>query len=214
MQAGAYGGSRHGVADSLTNEQYADAAARAMAQLNMGGYTEGLGLIQGDRSAQMAAQQANMGRDLSLAGSNAQLGTQVNLANAGAQNQWDQYSAGLQQQANMTNAQLAQQASQQNAANYLQGRGQNITENLGIGGLLGQQQGQNLNYALGYGNLNLNALQTGANILGQSSAADWFSTMNAGNVVGQPGGNTTTSPGSSPMNNFLGGAMVGWGITR
>lgn len=44
--AGAFGGSRHGVAEALTNEAFANTGADAFANLNMQGYNNALGAAQ------------------------------------------------------------------------------------------------------------------------------------------------------------------------
>lgn len=50
-QAGAYGGSRHGVADSLTNESFQRTGASTLANLNQQGFNTAAGLAQSDQNA-------------------------------------------------------------------------------------------------------------------------------------------------------------------
>ena len=61
--AGAFGGSRHGVAEALTNEGFAQQGANAFGQLNHQGFNTALGAAQNQQGMQMAgsAQMANMG---------------------------------------------------------------------------------------------------------------------------------------------------------
>lgn len=53
--AGAFGGSRHGVAESLTNEAFARQGADAFANLNMQGYNNALNAAQQQQGTQLAA---------------------------------------------------------------------------------------------------------------------------------------------------------------
>lgn len=56
-QAGAYGGSRHGVADSLTNEAAQRTGASTLANLNAQGFNTAAGLAQNDASRQLQSAQ-------------------------------------------------------------------------------------------------------------------------------------------------------------
>lgn len=60
--AHAFGGSRHGVADSLTNEAYDRTAASTLANLNSLGFDKAAGLAQGEAGTKLAAagQQGNL----------------------------------------------------------------------------------------------------------------------------------------------------------
>lgn len=57
--AGAFGGSRQGVAEALTNEGYARQAAQTAANLRQQGFQTALGASQTDVANQLAAQRAN-----------------------------------------------------------------------------------------------------------------------------------------------------------
>jgi len=59
--AGAYGGSRHGVADSLTNEAALRTEAQNAAQLRSAGYTQAAGQIAGDQNRAAGVSTANAG---------------------------------------------------------------------------------------------------------------------------------------------------------
>jgi len=53
--AGAFGGSRHGVAEALTNEAFARQGANAFSNLNMQGYNNALGAAQNQQTMQLGA---------------------------------------------------------------------------------------------------------------------------------------------------------------
>lgn len=67
LAAGAYGGSRHGVADAETNRAFADQAGQLAAGLNMQGFNTALGAAQQQQGVDLAAQQANQGANLDAA---------------------------------------------------------------------------------------------------------------------------------------------------
>lgn len=90
QRAGAFGGSRQGVAQALTNEAALREAARTAAGLRSEGFQFAAGMGQTDAARQLQAQAANQGVDISLEQANAQLRQQADLANqqaglAGAQ---------------------------------------------------------------------------------------------------------------------------------
>ena len=58
-QAGAWGGSRHGVADAETNRAFLDAAARASAGIRQQAWDDAYGRAEGDIGRQFAADQFN-----------------------------------------------------------------------------------------------------------------------------------------------------------
>jgi hypothetical protein len=84
QRAGAFGGSRQGVAEALTNEAALREAARTSAGLRSQGFEFAAGMGQTDAARQLQAQAANQGVDLSLEQANAQLRQQADLANQGA----------------------------------------------------------------------------------------------------------------------------------
>lgn len=65
--AGAWGGSRHGVADSLTNEAALRTAGDMEANLRSQAYDRAAGLFNQDRAAQMQADQFNAGTGMQAA---------------------------------------------------------------------------------------------------------------------------------------------------
>lgn len=94
--AGGYGGSRQGVAQGLTNNQFANQAANALSNLNLQGYNTALVAAENDANRALQAQEANQqagiaGQGVNLAGagllSNLAQNTQNNLASTGATQQ-------------------------------------------------------------------------------------------------------------------------------
>jgi hypothetical protein len=81
QRAGAFGGSRQGVAEALTNEAALREAGRTAAGLRSQGFEFAAGMGQTDAARQLQAQAANQGVDMSLEQANAQLRQQADLAN-------------------------------------------------------------------------------------------------------------------------------------
>ena len=79
--AGAFGGSRQGVAQALTNEAFARQAAQTSANLRQQGFGQATGLAQSDLNRQLQAQQLNQAAGLQGAGF--QLGAQSQLGGMG-----------------------------------------------------------------------------------------------------------------------------------
>lgn len=82
-QAGAFGGSRHGVAEALTNEAFARQGANTLANLNQQGFNTALGAAQAQQGLglQAAGQMGNLanlgfGFGQQIAGQQAQQGAQ------------------------------------------------------------------------------------------------------------------------------------------
>ena len=98
--ANAFGGARHGIAQSESNLGFADRAAAMSGQLRQQGYNQSQQMA---RQAQMANQQAQMAGQQQRMGSASQLG---NLANMG-------FGMGQQMNSQMQNQGLQQQAVQQ-----------------------------------------------------------------------------------------------------
>jgi hypothetical protein len=98
QRAGAFGGSRQGVAEALTNEAALREAARTAAGLRSEGFQFAAGMGQTDAARQLQAQAANQGVDMSLEQANAQLRQQADLANqaAGLQGSQQRMQAGAQ----------------------------------------------------------------------------------------------------------------------
>src|SRR5688500_1257648 len=102
-KAGAFGGSREGVADGLTNESYLRQAGDLSAQLRSQGFDKASALAEGEVQRGQAAEGQNQQRDLSLGTQNAGYRQQANLANAEATNARDQFNANLAGQVNLAN---------------------------------------------------------------------------------------------------------------
>ena len=98
QRAGAFGGSRQGVAEALTNEAALREAGRTAAGLRAQGFETAAGLGMQDAARQLQAQSANQGVDMSLEQANAQLRQNAMLANqqAGLQGAQQRMQAGAQ----------------------------------------------------------------------------------------------------------------------
>lgn len=98
QRAGAFGGSRQGVAEALTNEAALREAGRTAAGLRSQGFEFAAGMGQQDAARQLQAQASNQGVDMSLEQANAQLRQQADLANqqAGLQGSQQRMQAGAQ----------------------------------------------------------------------------------------------------------------------
>ena len=152
--AGAYGGSRQGVAEAEAAKNFMDSAGQLSAGLRSQGFNTAAGLGQGDAVGQNAARQFGAGSQNAAASQNSQLATQTALANAGAQNAALEASSTALNQAGQFNAQQANAVNQQNAAAQLAagqafGNLAGATQNLGmnqanaLAGIGQQQQGLN-----------------------------------------------------------------------
>jgi hypothetical protein len=115
QRAGAFGGSRQGVAESLTNEAALRQSANTAAQLRSQGFETAAGLGQQDAARALQAQMANQGVDMSLEQANAQLRQQVGLSNQEAINRRAMEQAGMSQQAGLFSATAQNQAAQRQA---------------------------------------------------------------------------------------------------
>jgi hypothetical protein len=91
-RAGAFGGSRQGVAEAETNRAFAEQAAQTAAQLRQAGFTQAAGMAESDLARQL----------------------QAGLANQEALNLASQFGAGAVNQAALANQQAAMQAQQLN----------------------------------------------------------------------------------------------------
>jgi hypothetical protein len=151
-QAGAFGGSRQGVADSLTNEAYGRTAAQTAAQLRAQGFDTAAGLLNTDINRGFQAQQANQGADLSVLGQNAGFGQQANLTNAGALNQGNQFNTGLLQDMSQANLNYGNQAQQFGASAQNQANAQNASALNQMGQFNAGQQQQANQFGAGVAN--------------------------------------------------------------
>ena len=80
-RAGAFGGSRQGVAESLTNEAFARQAAQTAAGLRQAGFTQAQQQAQQDLARQMQASQLNQATGLQASLANQATGLQAQTAN-------------------------------------------------------------------------------------------------------------------------------------
>jgi len=125
--AGAFGGSRHGVADAETNRNFYDVAGKTLTNLYSSGYDNALGLAGQDLARGFQAQTANQGVDATVAGRNADFTQQTGLANQNAANNMAQFNATLQQQAGMADAAAVNEASRYGADNDMRAQLANQT---------------------------------------------------------------------------------------
>lgn len=139
--SGAFGGDRHGVADSLTNEAYGRIMADNTAGLMMGGYNTAAGLMQSDYDRALQASLANQGVASSAALANAGYGQSAALANQGAALTQAGQNAGFQQQTNLANQQAGLTAGLANQNAGLDAAGQNLAATQTLGGLAMNQYG-------------------------------------------------------------------------
>jgi hypothetical protein len=130
-RAGAFGGSRHGVADAETNRAFADTAANTLNNI----YSQGFG------NAQQAAQ-FDIGNNLNAQGMNQQAGLSGAGLNLNASGLLGDL-AGQQQQMGQSDASFLNQFGQQAQQNAQQGLGANYSEFLRGQGA-NQQQISNL----------------------------------------------------------------------
>lgn len=125
---GAFGGTRQGVADALTNEAFQRTAANTLANLNNQGFNTAAGLLQNNQQMGLQAGGENLGALLSAAGQNAGFQQGSGLFNAGARNTASQF--------NLDNA-LKAGYFNQNATNTAQSLNNQAS---GLLGNLGSQQ--------------------------------------------------------------------------
>ena len=125
--AGAFGGSRHGVVDALTNSEFFRNAGNMAAGLRSQAFDNATGLAGQDLARGLQAQMANQGMDFSVGSLNAGFQQGANASNQAALNNMAQFNAGLGQQSMLANqaalnnmgqfnAGLAQQAGANNQA--------------------------------------------------------------------------------------------------
>lgn len=182
--AGAFGGSRHGVAEAQTNEAYARQSARTAADLRARGFDTAAALQQQDLNRSMQAQGMNQGADANLLGQAFGVSNQNALANQSANMQ-----AGLANQSaalarGQTNAQLGTQAGIANMQGRLQHAGLDQRAQMA-------NQDANLRAALanqGAGlQANAQSIQ-GAGLLGSLGQQAQNMGMNGMNALGWAGG--------------------------
>jgi hypothetical protein len=152
-QAGAFGGSRQGVAEALTNEAFARQGGQLAAGLRQQGFQTALGAAQQDAAANMQAQLANQaaqaqaaqfgqGTTLQAQQANQQAGLQSALANQAAQAQASQFGQSTGLQAQQANQSAALQAALANQSAGLSG----ASQRLGAAGQMSSLAGQGFNF--------------------------------------------------------------------
>lgn len=150
-QAGAFGGSRHGVANALTNRSFAQTAAQTAAGLRKSGFETALGFNAGDQARELQAAQGNQGADVATGTANLNAQTQAGLAgrqdiltallaNQAAGQRAGEFNASQQQQGGQFNAANALEAARANAGNAIAGAGIRQGAAAGLGALGGQRQ--------------------------------------------------------------------------
>lgn len=80
-KAGAFGGSRHGVADAGTNEAALRTSAAASGQLRSDAYNSATGLITNDANRDLQGQMSNQNADVQTGIANANNATQASMSN-------------------------------------------------------------------------------------------------------------------------------------
>ncbi len=113
--AGGYGGSRQGVAEGLTNNQFFNDVGNTLSNLNLAGWNSAVGAANNDADRAQQTSLANAAADNQRSLAQAQFGQQASAANQSADNTaWAQNAAAAQQAA-LANSALGTQNSQFNA---------------------------------------------------------------------------------------------------
>lgn len=142
--SGAFGGSRHGVADSLTNAEAMRAAGALGANTRAAGFNTALQALTGDANRALSAAQGNQAADVATSVANAGNATSLtgsmigNLANLGM------FNAGQQNNMGQFNASLAANADLANQQAGLAGNAQRLAAGGQLGDLGAQQQNMGL----------------------------------------------------------------------
>ena len=110
--AGAFGGSRQGIAEAETNRAFADQAARTASGLRQAGFTQAQQMAQADIATAQQAALANQQAQLQAGTTTAGLTQQSNLANQAARNAASQFGSSAANQAAAANMAAQNQAAQ------------------------------------------------------------------------------------------------------
>jgi len=140
-QAGAFGGSRHGIAQAEMAKGYTQQMADAAARLRAQGFNTALGAGQFDVGQQQAAAQANMAAQNAASQFGASAANQAGQFGAAAANQAGQFGASAANTAASQAAQNAMTAQQLNQAAGLQGAQFGLGAAQQLAGLGGQSFG-------------------------------------------------------------------------
>jgi len=111
--AGAFGGSRQGIAEAETNRAFAEQAARTAGQLRQAGFGQAQAAAQQDIASRMQAALANQQAGLQAGMTSAQLQQQANLANQQAMQQAGMFGAESGMEAQRLNQLAGLQGAQQ-----------------------------------------------------------------------------------------------------
>jgi hypothetical protein len=118
--AKAFGGSRQGIAEALSNSEFGDTAGRTIAQLRAQGFDTAANLMQQDVARQQQAGLSNQAALNQMSQFNAGNLQQAGLSNQAALNQAGQFGAGAANQAALANQAARNQMAQFNAGNLQQ----------------------------------------------------------------------------------------------
>ena len=118
--AKAFGGSRQGVADALSNSEFSDSAGRTIAQLRSQGFDTASNLMQQDVGRQQQTGLSNQAAINQMNQFNAGNLQQAGLSNQAARNQAGQFGASAMNQAGLSNQAAINQMNQFNAGNLQQ----------------------------------------------------------------------------------------------
>lgn len=202
---GAFGGSRHGVADSLLEGEIALQGGNVLSGLYGDAFKTSAGLITSDANRALAADQSNLSKNAQIAMANAQLGQDAASRNFDFSGRTALTNAGFDQQTGLANMEAAmrtpmiQMAGAGGLANANLGSRQVELQNLGLLGDVGNQI-----YARD-----------------QDKLMDPFKALNIrmgamGGMPMQTGSTSTTTggpaTGTSPLLGGLGGAIGGAGL--
>ena len=211
-QAGAFGGSRHGIADSATRLGYSQQAGDMANKMNLANYNNAMGLAQGDVSALNQAGQFNAGAR-----------NTAGAFNAGARNQANQYNATNMTSANKYAADQRASAQSQNVLNQFNANSARMNAANQLGNL--SNTAFNQSQAIQNMQMKQGALQQAQqqaiydaarrNFMGYTSSPQTSLNTMLAAMAGQPNQSTTTQQTNPGLFNYLqmggnvAGAMMG-----
>ena len=221
--AGAFGGSRHGIADSATRLGYSLQAGDMANKMNLANYNNAMGLAQSDVSAQNAANAANMAARNRAGEFGAGAMNTARGYNAGAMNQANQYNATNMTAANKYAADQRASAQSQNVANQFNANSARMNAANQLGNL--SNTAFNQSQAIQNMQMKQGALQQAQqqaiydaarrNFMGYTSSPQTSLNTMLAAMAGQPNQSTTTQQTNPGLFNYLqmggnvAGAMMG-----
>ena len=221
--AGAFGGSRHGIADSATRLGYSQQAGDMANKMNLANYNNAMGLAQSDVSAQNAANAANMAARNRAGEFGAGAMNTARGYNAGAMNQANQYNATNMTAANKYAADQRASAQSQNVANQFNANSARMNAANQLGNL--SNTAFNQSQAIQNMQMKQGALQQAQqqaiydaarrNFMGYTSSPQTSLNTMLAAMAGQPNQSTTTQQTNPGLFNYLqmggnvAGAMMG-----